>query len=84
MIKKHRHVFIVGMRGIPVLEKYRYLLYFKRYDIIILLSSVFHTLQLQNAPVSGSASQIAAQPVNVTTEQRDGSNRLNYQRTRNE
>ncbi len=63
------------MHGIPVLEKYRYLLYFKRYNIIILLNSVFHTLQLQNAPVGGSASQIAAQPVNVTTEQRDGSNR---------
>ncbi len=72
------------MRGIPVLEKYRYFLYFKQYDIIILLNSVFHTLQLQNAPVGDSASQIAAQPVNVTTEQRDGSNRWNYQRTRNE
>ncbi len=34
----------VGMRGISVLEKYRYLLYFKRYDIIILHNSVFHTL----------------------------------------
>ncbi len=65
------------MRGIPVLEKYRYILYFKRYDIIILLNSVFHTLQLRNAPVGVSASQIAVQPVNVTTEQRDGSNRLN-------
>ncbi len=32
------------MRGIPVLKKYRYLLYFKLYDIIILLISVFHTL----------------------------------------
>ncbi len=31
----------VGMRGIPVLEKYRYLLYFKRYDIIILHNSVY-------------------------------------------
>ncbi len=62
------------MHGIPVLEKYRYILCFKRYDIIILLNSVFYTLQLQNAPVDGSASQIAAQPVNVTTEH-DGSNR---------
>ncbi len=51
------------MRGIPVLEKYRYILYFKRYDIIILLNSVFHTLQLRNTPVGGSASQIAVQPV---------------------
>ncbi len=33
--------FILGMRGIPVLEKYRYLLYFKRYDIIILHNSVY-------------------------------------------
>ncbi len=31
----------LGMRGIPVLEKYRYLLYFKRYDIIILHNSVY-------------------------------------------
>ncbi len=60
------------MRGIPVLENYWYILYLKWYDIIVLLNSVFHTLQLQNAPVGGSASQIAAQPVNVTTEQRDG------------
>ncbi len=52
--------YAVGMRSVPILEKYRYLLYFKRYDIIILLNSVFHTLQLQNAPVGGSASQIAA------------------------
>ncbi len=51
------------------------ILYFKLYDIIILLNSVFHTLLLLNAPVGGSASQIAAQPVNLTTEQRDGSNR---------
>ncbi len=58
-----------GTGKVPV-----YILYFKRYDIIILLNSVFHTLQLQNAPVGGSASQIAAQPVNVTTEQRDESN----------
>ncbi len=65
------------MRGIPVLEKYRYLLYFKRYDIIILLISVFHTLLFR------SASQIAANPVNLTAEKHDGSNRLNYQRTRN-
>ncbi len=65
------------MRGIPVLEKYRYILYFKRYNIIILLNSVFHTLLLRSAPVGGSASQIAAQPVNVTTEQHDGSNRWN-------
>ncbi len=71
--------YILGIRGIPVLEKYRYILYFKRYDIIILLNSVFHTLQLRG----GSASQIAAQPVNVTTEQHDGSNWWNYQRTRN-
>ncbi len=74
----------VGMRGIPVLEKYRYLLYFKRYDIIILLSSVFHTLQLQNAPVGGSASQIAAQPVKCDNRTTRWINRLNYQCTRNE
>ncbi len=37
------------MRGIPVLENYRCILYFKWYDIIILLNSVFRTLQLQNA-----------------------------------
>ncbi len=36
-----------------------------------MLNPVFHTLQLQN-------SQIAAQPVNVTTEQRDGSNRCRF------
>ncbi len=71
------------MCGIPVLEKYQYLLYFKPYDIIILLNSVFHMLLLRSAPVGGSASQIAAQPVNVTTEQRNRSNRLNYQRTQN-
>ncbi len=53
----------LGMRGIPVLEKYLYILYFKWYDIIILLNSVFHTLQLRNTPVGGSASQIAVQPV---------------------
>ncbi len=58
----------LGMRGIPVLEKYRYILYFKY---------MFHTLQLRNAPVGGSASQIAAQLVNVTTEQCDGSSKLN-------
>ncbi len=34
----------LGMRGIPVLEEYRYILYFKWYDIIILLNSVFHIL----------------------------------------
>ncbi len=74
----------IGMRGIPVMEKYRYLLYFKRYDIIILLISVFHTLLFRSSPLGGSASQIAASPVNLTTEQRDGSNRLNsYQRTWN-
>ncbi len=39
------------MRGIPVLEKYRYLLYFKWYDIIILLISVFHTLLFGSSPV---------------------------------
>ncbi len=50
------------MRGIPILEKYRYILYFKRYEIIILLNSVFHTLLLRSAPVGDSASQIAAQP----------------------
>ncbi len=64
-------MYVLGMRGIPVLEKYQYLLYFKRYDIIILLISVFHTLLFR------SASQIAANPVNLTTEQRYGSNRLN-------
>ncbi len=67
----------LGMRGIPVMEKYRYLLYFKRYNIIILLISVFHTLLFRSSPLGGSASQIAASPVNLTTEQRDGSNRLN-------
>ncbi len=49
---------LLGMRGtgkIPV-----YILYFKLYDIIILLNSVFHTLPLRSAPVGGSASQIAA------------------------
>ncbi len=40
-----------------VMEKYRYILYFKQYDVIILLGSVFHTLRLQSAPVGGSASQ---------------------------
>ncbi len=50
------------MRGIPILEKYRYILYFKQYKIIILLNSVFHTLLLRSAPVGDSASQIAAQP----------------------
>ncbi len=55
------------MRGIPVMEKYLYILYLKRYDIIFFLNSVFHMLQLLNAPVGVSASQIAAQPVNVTT-----------------
>ncbi len=60
----HFHPYVVGMRGIPVLEKYRYLLYFKRYDIIILLISVFHMLLFH-------ASQIAANPVNLTPEQRD-------------
>ncbi len=74
-IKKMRWNKLLGMRGIPVLEMYLYILYFKRYDIIILLNSVFHMLQLQNAPVSGSASRIAAQPVKVTTKQCDGSNR---------
>ncbi len=49
-----------GMLGI--LWNYRYLLYFKRYDIIILHNSVFHMLLFR-------ASQIAAHPVNVTTEQ---------------
>ncbi len=69
------HTRTLGMRSIPVLEKYRYILGFKRYDIIMLLNSVFHTLLLQSTPVGGSASKIAAQPVNVKTEQRDGSNR---------
>ncbi len=67
----------LGMRGIPVMEKDRYLLYFKRYDIIILLISVFHTLLFRSSTLGGSASQIAASPVNLTTEQRDGSNRVN-------
>ncbi len=48
---------------------------YKGYDIIILLNSEFDTLLFQGAPVGGSASQIAAQPVNVTTEQHDGLNR---------
>ncbi len=47
-------------------EKILYLLYLKRYDLIILLISVFHTLLFRSAPVGGSASQIAAQPVNMT------------------
>ncbi len=59
----------LGMRGIPVLGNYQYLLYFKRYDIIILHNSVYHTLLFQSSPVGGSASQIAAHPVNVTPEQ---------------
>ncbi len=41
------------MRGIPVLEKYQYILYFKWYDIIMLHNLVFHTLQLRSAPVGG-------------------------------
>ncbi len=57
------------MRGIPVLKNYRYLLYLKWYDIIILHNSVFHTLLFRSSPVGGSASQIAAHPVNVTAEQ---------------
>ncbi len=47
----------VGMLGITVLFQYRYILYFKQYDIIILLNSVFHMLQLRSAPVGGIASQ---------------------------
>ncbi len=39
-------------------------------------------LQLQNAPVGGSASQIAVQPVKCDNRTTDGSNRWNYQRTR--
>ncbi len=50
---------------------YRYLLYFKLYDIVILLISVFHTLLLWSAPVGGNASQIAVKPVNLTTDLRD-------------
>ncbi len=51
----------------------------KRYDIIILLNSVFHTLLFQSAPVGGSAFQIFA--LNVKTEH-NGLNGLNsYQRT---
>ncbi len=50
------------------------------YNIIILLSLVFHMLQLESSPVGGSASQSAAQPVDVTPEQLDGSNTRNYQR----
>ncbi len=70
------HYSKVGMRWYTSTGKVPvYILYFKRYDIIISLNSVFHMLQLKNAPVGGSDSQIAAQPVNVTTEQRDGSNR---------
>ncbi len=42
---------------------------FQRYDIIILHISVFHTLLFRSSPVGGSASQIAAHPVNVTPEQ---------------
>ncbi len=55
------------MRGI--LYKFLYLLYLKRYDIIILHNSVFHTLLFCSSPVGGSVSQIAAHPVNVTPEQ---------------
>ncbi len=43
--------------------------YFKRYNIIILHNPVFHTLLFRSSPVGSSASQIAARPVNVTTEQ---------------
>ncbi len=39
-----------------------YILYFKRYDIIILLNSVFHVLLLQSSPAGGSAPQIARGP----------------------
>ncbi len=49
--------------------RYTGISYFKRYDIIILRNSVFHTLLFRRSPVGGSASQIAARPVNVTTEQ---------------
>ncbi len=38
-------------------------------DIIFLHNPVFHTLLFRNLPVGGSASQIAAHPVNVTPEQ---------------
>ncbi len=36
-----------------------------------LLISVFRTLLFRSSPVGGSASKIAANPVNLTTEQRD-------------
>ncbi len=36
---------------------------------MILYISVFHTLLFRSSPVGGSASQIAAYPVNVTPEQ---------------
>ncbi len=62
-----------------------YILYFNRYDIIISLNSVFHMLQLKNAPVGGSDSQIAAQPVNVTTVQTRWIKQMKlYQRTQNQ
>ncbi len=46
-----------------------------RASLIILLITVFHTLLFRSS--QHFASQIAANPVNLTTEQRDGSNRLN-------
>ncbi len=63
------------MRGIPVLEKYRYLLYFKRYDIIILHNSVYAAVA--KCTCRWQCSQIAAQPVKCDNRTTDGSNRLN-------
>ncbi len=67
---------LLGMRGIPVPEKYRYLLYFKRYDIRIDLITVFHMLLLRSSPVV-LPKLLCNRGLNVTTELRDGSNRLN-------
>ncbi len=68
---------LLGMRGtgkIPV-----YILYFKLYDIIILLNSVFHTAAVAKCTCRWQCfpNCCTAQQVNVTTEQHDGSNRLN-------
>jgi len=43
------------MRGIPVLQKYRYIINLKRYNIIILLNSVFDELLFRSSPLGGSA-----------------------------
>ncbi len=71
------------MRGIPVLEKYRYILYFKQYHIIIFLIPVFQKCLFRSSHVGDSASQIAAKLVNLTTELRDRSKQIKlYEHTR--